>query len=454
MVLLRAMLCVELIAAGFAVWVAVYLLAPTLSAPMAIVTLWLLWAGVRFIAHDVCLVTIHTPQASRITDLMPMLDKSERQYVPTPYLLHSNLQTLFAVMGRPDPNVRYTRERSYIVYRDGEIALFDWSLAKEPSTVVELAKLVKADSVKLDTMSNIACKPIIVVLFHGLTGGSVDSNMHYLTKIFNAHGLHVVIPVRRGCGGPESLTRPKHYAYGDVEDSVCVVDHIARTNPKALLVGLGVSAGSNVLANYLGTQGANSKLLGAVSIANGYCWERGTTAIAEHHPVWDMIMATMVHAKLFAQHTIFDTKSTVASATYDQANPEIRRSSSGVQRSMRKYDDEVSRKLHGFDTLDSFYRHQSCLHRIDQIRVPMVFMNSLDDPLVHRSVIPVETLQKNPFTALVTTNSGGHLGHAEGLWPFRRSYTWMDRFGLQAVAAVIFSSQQKHFAEYQRNNKT
>jgi hypothetical protein len=127
---------------------------------------------------------------------------------------------------------------------------------------------------------------------------------------------------------------------------------------------------------------------------------------------------------------------------------------------MRQYDEAVSMRLHGFDSLEAFYAEQSCVHRLHQVRVPVMFLNALDDPLAAHSCIPYDTLLRNPNTVLVTTNSGGHLGWAQGWWPFRRAPTFMDDFVVDALEGIMAETrwrrenptlaeaqQQQEFAE-------
>lgn len=341
-------------------------------------------------------------------------------YRPTPYLINANLQTLFAAIGRPHPDVHFERELVTHVYPDGEVCRLDWSYAP-------------------NALSN---TPVVIV-FHGLTGGSDDSNMHYITQICNRRGWHVVIPVRRGCGDDACITKPKFYAYGGLEDTEYVVEFIATKMAGHPILGVGISAGSNILANYLGLYGKSSKITGAISVANGYCWEKGTRMIQDFHPVWDAVMSNIVHHTLFRRHSIF-----LDHTDYVTLNPEVHAPNVPIQLmkrvgSQREVDEYVSRRLHGFNSLEDFYRHQSCEYRLENITVPTIFLNALDDPLAHHLNIPVEKLRKNPNTLLITTACGGHLGWSEGLWPFADKPTWMDRFIVEGLESLLTVAEER-----------
>ena len=625
-------------------------------------------------------------------------------YVPTPFLTNPNFQTLFAAAGRPSPKaihvaapvangnrrrtVSYDRELVQGVYADGEICVLDWSFSPmSPDTygcgaaagsspdLAATTEPLSGSSSTEDTSSTGERAPVII-LFHGLTGGSDDSNLHFLTKIFNLKGWHVVIPVRRGCA-EENITitgfKALHYAYGDKKDTELAVRYISRKMRGHPLFACGISAGSNVMCNYLAKRGDASRIRGGVSIANGFCWNRGTAAIRRDHPVWDAVMSGVVYTTLCKRHSEFFEKEardrsmatfgeapaiqqrpqhhqhtaselatspsspplssldpaflglTVATATLTTAcvgspttplpvrapqsngTPEgansvsknslhanvdtnssltcgggsdfpslqaksykansvtmtssgadlegllqdescgsafvradsasstpsksrevmIRRShhrfptvqfapgtisdpftraskaifrdgsnGSAKQRdgsnysagstvgsngrahsqpsdedcdekglaeefrlgrisSMQEYDAAVSRRVHGYNTLEEFYRDQSCVHNLNRIRVPTVFLNALDDPLSSKDNIPYHLFTPaagivspasaqrlggdiaNPHLVLVTTPSGGHLGWADAMWPFAEEATFMDRFIVQALSFMI-----------------
>jgi predicted alpha/beta-fold hydrolase len=214
----------------------------------------------------------------------------QTRYKPTWYLLNANLQTLFAAAGRPSPDVTFERELVEGVYPDGEICRLDWcnpipATKVPPTTTTTTTTRTNNGSTSNNTntssatASTASSKAPVVILFHGLTGGSDDSNMHYLTQAIHRIGWHVVIPVRRGCGDEATITVPKFYAYGGIEDTAHVVDYIATKMRGHVILGVGISAGSNILANYLGTLGSRSRIQAAISVANGFCWDKGTRAI-------------------------------------------------------------------------------------------------------------------------------------------------------------------------------
>ena len=519
-----------------------------------------------------------------------------RNYWPTPYLLNANAQTFFAAMGRPLPALELQREVVHGLLADGELCVLDWLVGTKkfsgrggsssltprgsasspghakmyptvgssggPSSVTVMNPFVAAVN------SRAAMRPChfsdadavgtfgsqrrpLVIIFHGLTGGTNDVNIYYLAQfIHDGLGWDVVMPIRRGCADDHSLlTQPKHYAYGGLEDTAHVVNYVAaKANAVtslalevAIVVGsgvvdsdmasfrgvvgamgsqgqrpifaLGISAGSNVMANYLAEFAGIAPIVGGLSVANGYCWDRGTQAIRDLHPVWDVIMSSLVNSTLCCRHPVFhetiggvggggpvtggpssarggshgdvaapatllarrlaatpvtpgggrgggDTPFPLLSTALPNSTaamgappPPLPSSSSYLPSptsaappptmlkrtsSLREYDEHVSRRIYGFESLEAFYAEQSCAPRLHKIRVPTIFLNARDDPIASATVIPYDALQQNPNLLLLTTAAGGHLGWAEGWWPFGADTpTYLDRFAMAALLALL-----------------
>jgi hypothetical protein len=65
-------------------------------------------------------------------------------------------------------------------------------------------------------------------------------------------------------------------------------------------------------------------------------------------------------------------------------------------------------------SVNDFYKWASCHNDIERVRVPLLAINSDDDPIVQE--IPYDQVEKNEggWVALVVTKGGGHLGWFEG----------------------------------------
>lgn len=468
---------------------------------------------------DVCAPTqlLFVPEsgtAQRLLDRMPCLRLGG--YRPSPWLANRHIQTLWGAFRPQDASrLGISREFAHGVFADGENLVLDWYRATPEQcargedewrdglvaafagvhdfiehTVEQAAQQRRRHHFTAASEGKIPRNNPVIIVFHGLTSACGDPNILRLIELFNAQGWHAVIPIRRGCGDdPELVTRPKYYAYGGLEDAGVTVEHIARTVPDHPLFAIGISAGSNVAVNYLGTQGRCSLVLGAVSVANGFCWQRGTQALVERSPVWDVVMTALVKASMYTPHAQIvstthtfekdgaivpqaDDSSSSSSSKHngtnkafessanngssnDVSSPAVAARGSGgspKQRSikkaasMREIDDLVSKNLHGFDSLDEFYAEQSCVHRLHRVKVPTVFINAIDDPIANFGTVPLPSLLANNDNFLIAlTPRGGHLGWGTGMFPFggyRATHSYMDTFSVEALRAVM--AEAKH----------
>lgn len=68
-------------------------------------------------------------------------------------------------------------------------------------------------------------------------------------------------------------------------------------------------------------------------------------------------------------------------------------------------------------TVDSYYRQSSCAPVVTSIRVPLLAVSALDDPICTQEAIPRDEIRLNPNVVLATAARGGHLAIYEGWLP-------------------------------------
>ena len=65
-----------------------------------------------------------------------------------------------------------------------------------------------------------------------------------------------------------------------------------------------------------------------------------------------------------------------------------------------------------------------------------------DDPLLHESMFPLETLLQNENVLLVNTDIGGHLGWNEGFFFPSRTH-WFERVAIQYIETLLKAGSEK-----------
>ncbi|KAL3350049.1 hypothetical protein AABB24_022867 [Solanum stoloniferum] len=215
-------------------------------------------------------------------------------------------------------------------------------------------------------------------------------------------GWNVVVSNHRGLGGV-TITSDCLYNAGWTEDARKVIDHLHTQYPQAPLFAVGTSIGANVLVKYLGEEGVNTAIVGAVAIC---C-------------PWDLLIGEKFLKRRYAQRC-YDKALGIGLKVYAQLHRSLLPrltdwDSISKIRCIRDYDQHVTCVLYDFETVDTYYREVSCSRYVGSVRIPLLCISALDDPICSRETIPWDECRANKNVVLATTQHGGHLGHLEGL---------------------------------------
>ncbi|HVO88989.1 MAG TPA: alpha/beta fold hydrolase [Casimicrobiaceae bacterium] len=310
--------------------------------------------------------------------------KSAGPYRAPPWLRGGHAQTIYpSYLKRERAPLR--RERVFTA--DGDFWDFDW----------------------LDTPATPDAP--LVVLFHGLEGGSGSHYARALMHLLAQRGWRGVIPHFRGCSGePNRLARAYHS--GDHEDVGAMLQAIhERRGNAAALFAVGVSLGGSALLNWLGRHGeAATRIVQAAAAistpidltAAGIAIGQGLNRIYTVHFLTTLKPKSLAMAKRFPG---------VLSETAIRA-----------ARTMWEFDEVVTAPLHGFTGADDYWRRASCKPWLTQVRVPTLVLNALNDPFIPAASLPSREETSNAIT-LERPEHGGHAGFASG--PFPGHVRWL-----------------------------
>lgn len=106
-------------------------------------------------------------------------------------------------------------------------------------------------------------------------------------------------------------------------------------------------------------------------------------------------------------------------------------------KTIREYDNACTKKMSNYSTVNNYYRDASCVRVIEHVRIPLLCINALDDPISNVECIPVDEIRVNPYIIFAGTKHGGHLGWFEhAVRPSR----WVDK----PIAEFIVAMFQVH----------
>lgn len=344
------------------------------------------------------------------------------RYMTTPWLSSPHIQTTFLnFFGRP-PTFTYKRQLFHA--SDGGTFALDW--LRNSDVLGDLADgsnvILKYD------------KTPIVVVIPGLTSDSSSPYLKHLAFQTAKRGWNVVVCNHRGLGGI-SVTSDCFYNAGWTEDTRDVIDYLHHEYPNAPLFVVGTSIGANILVKYLGEDGEDVPVAGAVAICSP----------------WDLLIGSRFICRRLVQK-FYDRALTIGLQGYAQLHqPRYSRLADweGIikSRSIRDFDNYATRLVGKFETVDTYYRHCSSAGLVVNVSVPLLCVSALDDPLCTREAIPWDECRANKNIVLATTRHGGHLAFFEGI---TGSNLWWVR-AVNEFLGVLHSSPYMHTQKKKQN---
>lgn len=265
------------------------------------------------------------------------------------------------------------------------------------------------DFVDVDFLDGPTDAPLLV-LFHGLEGGSHSHYARALMHAARARRWRALLPHFRGCGG-EANRLPRAYHSGDTVELDWMLRRAHDIAAGRPMYAMGVSLGGNVLLKWLGEQGAGaSQLLRAAAavsapldlMAAGHALERGFNRVYTR-----MFLATLI------------AKSMDMIARFPGAFDADRVARA---RTLREFDDVVTAPLHGFADVTDYWTRASAKPHLRDIHVRTLILNARNDPFLPAQHLPA----RDEVSAAVTLElpaTGGHVGFLTG--PFPGHVRWL-----------------------------
>ncbi|KAJ2082975.1 hypothetical protein H4R24_001169 [Coemansia sp. RSA 988] len=326
----------------------------------------------------------------------------------SPFVPGGHAQTIYAFLGY------------YVYYTYGLL----W-----PKFTREIFRLADGGKVALDwaLCDNHTERPIVTIL-SGVTGTSDD---FYVRKCYNkliAMNYSVVVVHSRGCGGLR-LATPLPFHCGFTDDYREVIADIRNRLPKCPLLGLSFSLGANIMTKYVGEEGKNCPLVAAISVGNPYDMYK----VIRHLDSQTFSLSKVYDFAIlnFLKTAFKKDQKLILSAPADFDVRKISKSSTILE-----FTEEMTSKAFGYKSAKDLLDDSSCGRVLENIRIPMLFLNSLDDPICLQPLIPYDKLTKNPCLILALTDHGGHIGYMGKIWPS----SWIEH-----PVSQFFQSMVAHY---------
>jgi len=344
----------------------------------------------------------------------------EERYIPTRlWGCNGHIQTaVYGWLGHKELK-RVFDKRHLVVLDDGTTVTFDLF---EPIT--RLAS--KNDDTPAGDYTMLLCP--------GIANSSESNYIRTCVHHVQERGYRCAVLNHLGAQRDLEITSSHIFSYGGTDEVLAVFEQLTSLYPRTRFILIGFSMGANIITRLLSRldQQQRSRVMIGLSVCQGY------SAVASCPAYFDWTDSRRAY-----NYIITENLKRLLRRHYEMAVVPhvglVDEQSLWRASSILAVDELYSRRVHGFHSVHDYYAWCSCLSQLDQLEVPMVFLNAVDDPLIpERLCTGVRQLAgSNPDVAFVLTQHGGHLGFLEGGWVFARSVTWLDRFiGQLADAAV------------------
>ncbi|KNC79607.1 hypothetical protein SARC_08006 [Sphaeroforma arctica JP610] len=268
-------------------------------------------------------------------------------------------------------------------------------------------------------------RPVLLVL-HGLNGGSKELYCMDLVKRACAQGYTCVVMIARGLM-QTPLTSANLFngtRTSDLRATIVALKDVLPSDTK--MVGCGFSMGAIILNNYLTRCGDDAGLEAAVSLSGGF----------------DSVKNSLYDAsrKVWQPFLVYALKKNFITENLDHPGfQEIDLHRAHRARDVIEFDTALSAPLAGFPTLEDYYREMSGNYddRMDQIRIPLLALHAVDDPIVDVDSIPLAHTATNANLFFLVTMNGGHVGWPTGVRPNQSQFGFMSNVVLSFCHSAL-----------------
>ncbi|ETK79632.1 hypothetical protein F441_14775 [Phytophthora nicotianae CJ01A1] len=333
----------------------------------------------------------------------PTITKSK--YYPPWRLFNGHLQTVRFAYDERGPNINYKRQLMKLP--DGGVVSLDWALLHDQNVPNQVTDLNSSGS--SSWLPDVEPTRRTVILLPGLTGGSPENYIRSTIARLHELGWQCVVLNARGCANTP-VTTAQLFCSAYTGDLRYVLQQLSEKYhfTQEAFVGVGFSMGSNVLVKYLGEDGDQTPLTGAISVGNpfdlticsanfgGSLFNRMTYDKALNNNLRELFFNKCDAAKQFENYPGVDLEAIKATRT------------------VRDFDDTLTKYVFHYDTVDDYYNDAGSVKKLSGVRVPLLCINAEDDPISISSALPKDDeVEANPNIILCTTKSGGHLAFYE-----------------------------------------
>jgi len=309
-------------------------------------------------------------------------------YMPPPGFSNAHLQTIFPTLFRR-VSLQYKRERFWT--SDDDFLDLDWLKGKNSK---------------------------LAILCHGLEGSSGSVYMRGMARALSANAYDIMCLNYRGCSG-EPNYKLHSYHSGKTDDLAEVLSYLRNTTDYKTIFLIGFSVGGNIILKYLGEQGtlAGKIVDGAVVFSVPCDLEDCANALAcKSNSIYMKRFLSLLKKKLKLKNKIYPGEFSLKG--YSKV------------KDFYEFDSRFTARFFKYKSAEEYWRKNSSANFLEDIRVPVLMVNSKSDPFLGKYCYPNRLAEGHPYLTLETPDHGGHCGfimNGGQYWSETRTLEFLSR---------------------------
>ncbi|CAF3427152.1 unnamed protein product [Rotaria socialis] len=310
------------------------------------------------------------------------------EYRPTPWIFNRHLMTILGVLFRPLPRIVFERIIVTVDNTGGTVAL-DWHIRPYRR------------------------QPILVIL-HGLTGGSCNEYVRWIILSASSKlDLCCVVVHARGCG-QSKLTSSKSFCAANTDDVRASLKYIRSTvGEETPIFAVGYSLGAGILTKFLGEENSQCSLQGAIVCCASFDMHLTTKNLERwfNLRMYNQRLTNNLiqHLRLHEEH-------------FSKSDSQVNLNNAYQSKTVRDFDIHTIVPQYGFRNVEHYYSVASPNQYVKSIRIPTLVLSAIDDPICPIGGLPHDDVLQNPSIIVIKTLEGGHVSYLQGWWPTSFSY--------------------------------
>jgi len=268
--------------------------------------------------------------------------------------------------------------------------------------------------------------------------GNNSESVYIRRVVYHAqlNGYRVCVLNHIGTLATVPVTSTRIFMYGNTADYAAMIKDVVRRFPASKLVCVGFSMGGNIIGKYLGEPRVKPEnVVAGIAVCAGYDANRGMRMLMEWKGFRRLYMYAMAE----------NMKAIIRRCSRELFTDDVKNKLGINERqvfnsaTLMELDDVYTRRLAGFNSVTEFYIANSSSNHFKNIRVPTVFINARDDPIIPPELLDVvrDAALKYENIVFVEQKFGGHLGFYEGGFLHSNPLTWQDRMVVHIADALV-----------------